>query len=347
MLCDCDYDVFVAYAREIITDMRIEESIKIYGAKIDELLKELIPPDRNDYLSAPIWHHMRTGGKRVRPALCLITCEALGGNPHEAIYFALAIEAMHNMFLIHDDIEDGDTMRRDQPTVWVQYGTANAINAGDYLLACAYKTTLASPISVEKKIALLQALTSTYERTVEGQALDINARAAEDFTVDKYMKMVELKTGYYLACGMAGGAIVSGASEQVVDKIWTLGKTMGPAFQIRDDLIDLTHGKGRGGVIGSDVKEGKASFLYSYALQVASAEDKKQLRNIMLKPRDETTDADIQWVLDVYNKYGAIKHAQKFADNLVEQAYKTIDEIPVENKMIFKEIASFMAQRMS
>lgn len=347
MLCDCDYDVFMAYAREKITDMRIEESIKIYGAKIDELLKELIPPNRNDYLSAPIWHHMRTGGKRVRPALCLITCEALGGNPHEAIHFALAIEAMHNMFLIHDDIEDGDTMRRDQPTVWVQYGTANAINAGDYLLACAYKTTLASPISVEKKIALLQALTSTYERTVEGQALDINARAAEDFTVDKYMKMVELKTGYYLACGMAGGAIVSGASEQVVDKIWTLGKTMGPAFQIRDDLIDLTHGKGRGGVIGSDVKEGKASFLYSYALQVASAEDKKQLRNIMLKPRDETTDADIQWVLDVYNKYGAIQHAQKFADNLVEQAYKTIDEIPVENKMIFKEIASFMAQRMS
>ncbi|OOP55135.1 MAG: hypothetical protein AYP45_16540 [Candidatus Brocadia carolinensis] len=261
MLCDCDYDVFVAYAREIITDMRIEESIKIYGAKIDELLKELIPPNRNDYLSAPIWHHMRTGGKRVRPALCLITCEALGGNPHEAIHFALAIEAMHNMFLIHDDIEDGDTMRRDQPTVWVQYGTANAINAGDYLLACAYKTTLASPISVEKKIALLQALTSTYERTVEGQALDINARAAEDFAVDKYMKMVELKTGYYLACGMAGGAIVSGASEQVVDKIWTLGKTMGPAFQIRDDLIDLTHGKGRGGVIGSDVKEGKASFF--------------------------------------------------------------------------------------
>ena len=87
----------------------------------------------------------------------------------------------------------------------------------------------------------------TYEKTVEGQALDINARAAEDFSVDKYMAMVELKTGYYLACGMVGGAVVSGISEKVVEKIWTLGKTMGPAFQIRDDLIDLTHGKGRGG----------------------------------------------------------------------------------------------------
>lgn len=327
--------------------MGIEESIKVYGTKIDELLKELIPPERKDYLSEPIWHHMHTGGKRVRPAICLITCEALGGNPHNAIHFALAVEVMHNMFLMHDDIEDGDTMRRDQPTVWVKYGTANAINAGDYLLACAYKSVLASPVSLGKKIRLLQVLTLTYGKTVEGQAFDINARGCEDFSVDKYMKMVELKTGYYLACGMVGGAIVSGISEQVVEKIWTLGKTMGPAFQIRDDLIDLTHGKGRGGVIGSDIKEGKASFLYSYALQVACADDKKYLCAIMSKPRNETTDDDIQWVLDVYKKYNAIKYAQDYADDLVKQAYKTIDEIPVENKTIFKEIASFMANRMS
>src|SRR3989304_6065751 len=84
--------------------MGIEESIKIYGAKIDELLKEIIPPHRNDYLSEPIWHHLHTGGKRVRPAICLITCEALGGNTNDAIHFALAIEIMHNMFLMHDDI---------------------------------------------------------------------------------------------------------------------------------------------------------------------------------------------------------------------------------------------------
>ena len=106
---------------------------------------------------------------------------------------------------------------------------------------------LASPVSLEKKINLLQILTLTYEKTVEGQALDINARATEDFSVDKYMAMVELKTRYSLSCGMVGGAVVSGISGAVVEKIWTLGKTMGPAFQIRDDLIDLTYGKGRGG----------------------------------------------------------------------------------------------------
>ena len=187
----------------------------------------------------------------------------------------------------------------------------------------------------------------TYGKTVEGQALDINARAAESFTVDAYMKMVELKTGYYLACGMVGGAIVAGASNDVVEKIWMLGKNMGPAFQIRDDLIDLTHGKGRGGVIGSDIKEGKASFLYSYVLQIASGEQKKRLREIMLKPREETTADDIEWVLDVYRRYDAMKYAQDYAENLVQQAYKTINEIPVDDKTIFKEIASFMAQRMS
>ncbi len=327
--------------------MGIEDSIRTYGAKIDDMLRELIPVDEKNYLSEPIWYHMNTKGKRVRPAICLITCEALGGNPENALSFALAIEVLHNMFLMHDDIEDGDTVRRDQPTVWVKYGTANAINAGDYLLACAYKSTLASPLAPEKRLKLLEALTLTYGKTVEGQALDINARAAESFTVDAYMKMVELKTGYYLACGMVGGAIVAGASNEVVEKIWMLGKNMGPAFQIRDDLIDLTHGKGRGGVVGSDIKEGKASFLYSYVLQIASGEQKKRLREIMLKPREETTADDIEWVLDVYRRYDAMKYAQDYAENLVQQAYKTINEIPVDDKTIFKEIASFMAQRMS
>lgn len=327
--------------------MGIEDSIRTYGAKIDDMLRELIPVDEKNYLSEPIWYHMNTKGKRVRPAICLITCEALGGNPENALSFALAIEVLHNMFLMHDDIEDGDTVRRDQPTVWVKYGTANAINAGDYLLACAYKSTLASPVAPEKRLKLLEALTLTYGKTVEGQALDINARAAESFTVAAYMKMVELKTGYYLACGMVGGAIVAGASNEVVEKIWMLGKNMGPAFQIRDDLIDLTHGKGRGGVIGSDIKEGKASFLYSYVLQIASGEQKKKLREIMLKPREETTVDDIEWVLDVYRRYDAMKYAQDYAENLVQQAYKTINEIPVDDKTIFKEIASFMAQRMS
>ena len=325
----------------------IEESIKIYGKKIDDLLKEIIPPDRDDYLSEPIWHHLRTGGKRIRPAICLITCKELGGNPDEALYFALAIEILHNMFLLHDDIEDEDTMRRDQPTVWVKYGIANAINAGDYLLARAYHCILISQIPPDRKLKLLEIFTLTYEKTVEGQALDINARGATDYTVEKYLELVRLKTGYYLACGMVGGAVVSGNSDGTIDKIWDLGKLMGPAFQIKDDLIDLTVGKGRGGVIGSDIKEGKASFLYAYTSELANDDDKASLIEIMTKQREDTTDDNVQCVLDIYNRYSAIDHAQKYADDLIKQTYDIIDEIPTNNKTVFKDIANFMSQRMT
>ena len=304
----------------------IEESIKIYGKKIDDLLKEIIPPDKDDYLSEPIWHHLKTGGKRIRPAICLITCKELGGNPDEALYFALAIEILHNMFLLHDDIEDEDTMRRDQPTVWVKYGIANAINSGDYLLGRAYHCILISPTPPDIKLKLLEIFTLTYEKTVEGQALDINLRGASDFTVEKYIELVRLKTGYYLACGMVGGAIASGNSDVTIDKIWDLGKLMGPAFQIKDDLIDLTRGKGRGGVIGSDIKEGKSSFLYAYTLDVASEDNKQKLIEIMAKQREETTEADVKHVLDIYNRYGAIDHAQKYADDLIKQTSQIIDE---------------------
>ena len=325
----------------------IEESIKIYGKKIDKLLKETIPPEKDDYLSGPIWHHLRTGGKRIRPAICLITCEELGGNTDEAIYFALAVETLHNMFLLHDDIEDGDTMRRDQPTVWVKYGIANAINAGDYLLARAYQNILSSPISSDKKMKLIEVFTLAYEKTVEGQALDINARGDSAYTVQKYIDMVRLKTGCYLACGMVGGAIVSGSSDGMIDKIWELGKHMGPAFQIKDDLIDLTKGKGRGGVIGSDIKEGKASFLYAYTSEAANEKDKKSLIEIMLKEREDTTEQDVNNVLGIYKRYGAIDQAQKCADDLIKQTDIIIDDMPVNNKTVFKEIAGFMAQRMS
>ncbi|MFQ5957508.1 MAG: polyprenyl synthetase family protein, partial [Candidatus Brocadiales bacterium] len=212
----------------------IEESLKAYGERIDEHLKGLFP-HKDDYLSEPIWYHMDSGGKRMRPALCLIVCEALGGNPDEAVAFAAAVEVLHNMFLMHDDIEDGDTMRRDRPTVWVRYGTANAINAGDYLLGRAYRAILNSNLPMEKRLKQLDIFTLTYEKTVEGQALDINWRGSTKFTIEDYLQIVELKTAYYLTCGMVGGAVVAGTSDGVIEKLWELGKSMGPAFQIRDD----------------------------------------------------------------------------------------------------------------
>jgi len=325
----------------------IASAIAEAGGRIDGLMAELLPRRTDDVLSEIVWYHMESGGKRVRPALCLITCEALGGTPDEAVHFALAIEILHNMFLVHDDIEDGDTVRRDRPTVWVKYGIPHAINSGDYLLTKAQEIVLLSDVDAERKLKLLDAFSRTCRTTIEGQALDIHFRADERFTIETYLHLVRKKTGCYLACGLVGGAIVAHAEDAVIQALWRLGDNMGPAFQIRDDVIDLTLGKGRGGEIGCDIREGKASILYAHALEHGGRDDVNTLRHILLKSRDETSPDDVQWVIDLYERCGALDYASQRADELVQEAYGVIEELPLASKDFFKQLARFMAERKS
>ena len=325
--------------------MNVAETLKSYGDKIDACLEEIVPRDSGDVLSRQVWHHLDTGGKRIRPALCLLTCEALAGSIDDAMPFAVGVELLHNMLLLHDDIEDGDETRRDQPTVWKRFGVPNAINAGDYLLGRAMAAVLQSPVAPGPKLKLAEVFVDAYERTVEGQAMDINSRADPDWTVDDYMRMVVLKTGRYLALGMVGGAIVAGADERIIDAIHGMGETLGPAFQIRDDLIDLTEGKGRGGLLGSDVKEGKPSILYAYALSQGTPADREQLLAIMAKPREETTDEDVAAVMAIYDAHDAIAFAQDKAERLIDDAYTTLDKLPLDSKALFRGIADFIVKR--
>jgi len=323
----------------------IEQSIEHYGRQINALLEDVFPRGRQDFLSGPIWHHFGTGGKRIRPAICLITCEAFGGDIRRARHFAAAVEILHNMLLVHDDIEDEDTMRRDVPTVWVRYGVPNAVNVGDYLLARAYDLVLAGDVGPEAKLELVRAFTLTFTRTVEGQALDINSRADDHFTVDQYLRIVELKTGYYLALGMVGGAIIAGADERAVSALWELGRTMGPAFQIRDDVIDLTAGKGRGGAIGSDIREGKPSVLYAHALAAAGPQDAKRLVRIMAGPRDGTSDEDVRWAIDLYYACGAIDFARGKAEDLIAEAQAAVEGLSFADPQRMKQLVAYMAER--
>ena len=317
------------------------------AARIVPVLQDAFPPELGDFLSAPFWHHMQTGGKRVRPALCLLSCEALGGDSSKALNFAAAIEVLHNMLLVHDDIEDGDTVRRDAPTVWTRFGLANGVNLGDYMLGRAYHLILASPVDAETKVALLRQFTEAYEHTCRGQAIDINSRASEKFTVADYLDMVVLKTGRYLALGMVGGAIVAGVSPTALSLIQQLGTSMGPVFQIRDDLIDLTGGKGRGGVGGNDIREGKPSMLYAHALSTASADRRRRLVDIFRKPREQTTDDEVNEAAQIFAECGSPQFARQTADRLVQESFETIEQIPLGNKEFFRRVVRFMAERRS
>jgi geranylgeranyl pyrophosphate synthase len=329
--------------------MDVAALLKQYSEEIDVLLRKEIPEKEYAFLSEGVWYQFSSGGKRLRPALGLLTCEALGGERRRALNFALAAEILHNVLLIHDDIEDGDTVRRDQKTLWAEFGIANAINVSDFLISKAYRIILMSPLEPPLILRLIEVFTETYQRTVEGQALDINLRGDDRFSINQYFRVVQLKTAYYLTFNLVGGALAAGLEGQPVDALWELGRWLGPAFQIRDDIIDLTEGKGRGGEVGCDIREGKPSIFFAYALEQGSVteEERRRLVEIVRRDRAATTAGDVEWVIDLYRRIGALDFAQREARRLIEGAFSVIDRIPMEeaHRELFREISRFMIDR--
>ncbi|HAK96722.1 MAG TPA: hypothetical protein DCM87_17445 [Planctomycetes bacterium] len=324
----------------------VAELVEQYGARIAPALEAEFPAGGHRFLSDGARYQLRSGGKRLRPALCLLACEGLGGNPDDALPFACASEILHNLFLLHDDIEDGDRLRRNRETLWVRYGIPNAINIGDFMAAKAYLILLQSPVSPAVLAEIVRVFSETYLTTTLGQALDINLRAAPDLTVTRYFEIVSLKTARYLAYNMVGGALVAGAATDVIARLWELGEALGPAFQIQDDLLDMTAGKGRGGEIGCDIREGKPTLFLAHVLgSDAGEEERARLCAVLATPREETTAEDVAWTIALYERTGAIEFARRTAETLAAKADALIEDLPLSNKRVFSEIARYVITR--
>ncbi|GAB4325835.1 MAG: short chain isoprenyl diphosphate synthase IdsA [Candidatus Sumerlaeia bacterium] len=294
-------------------------------------------------------------GKRLRPALCLLTCRALGGDDRRAMPFALAIELMHNFCLIHDDIEDGDRMRRHRPSLWVRYGLAHGVNAGDYMFCKVFEALVfppggdvrygdQPPLPPSLRLKFLRLMSDTLDHTHRGQALDINARSRDDFTESDYFTLATEKTGYYLAAPMVGGAMAAGARSALLRRLLRFGLLMGPVFQIIDDAIDLTEGKGRGEK-GSDIREGKRSFLVALAAGRAAPRDKKRLFRILNKTRGRTTPADVEWVCALFERLDVIGDALRTADEFKERALRELEGAPQALRDMLSAFAAVMVTR--
>lgn len=286
-------------------------------------------------------------GKRLRPALGIMVAESLGVQPRVILPIAAAVELFHNFTLIHDDIEDGDTFRRNRPCVYMKYGLAHGINAGDFMLIKAYRALMEKtrpPIEPRVRIALIELMTDVFERTHVGQALDISARNSRSVTIDEYMTIVEHKTGFCLAAPMLAAALLAGASPAVRRALQSYAKAIGPLFQIRDDVIDLTQGKGRKEV-GSDICEGKRSFLVAHVSGVCTVSERNKLYSILDAPRNETTDADINWVAALFQKYGSLEAAEKKNCALLQSALQAIKRLPPPLKELLAAFADLLVRR--
>lgn len=306
-----------------------------FESELNQYLKAIADPpvpnlhDAVTYALGADIDDSRLRGKRIRPVLCLLSAEALGADPAHAMPFALAIELMHNFALVHDDIEDGDVMRRGRDATHIRYGLPHGINIGDYLLV---HTTRAlaeaqTALPAETRLRLIQLIGQALDHTHIGQALEINYRGTADFSEQEYLRIVREKTGYYLAAPIQGGAIVAGANYDVIERIGAMAQFLGPLFQIIDDIIDLTEGKGRE-AIGSDLREGKRSFLIAHVAERCKPAEKQQLFAILDKERTATTDQDIARAIELFQQYDAIEAGRRYCQELYENSRRELKQLP-------------------
>lgn len=281
-----------------------------------------------DPLNGIVADHLRVGGKRLRARLSLDVIACLGANPLDFLPWAAVCELLHNGTLVHDDIQDGDRLRRGQPTVWTKVGIPQAINVGDLLLVIPNRILYALKVSDSIKWKLSHAVSRAAENVVRGQAMEMNLTALVSKNIKvqlltmsqlegSYFSSIEHKTSALFELPVFGSALIAGLPESEASDLAACFKVLGSLFQIQDDVLDLYGDKGRG-FRGSDIKEGKLSALVVQHLKLYSGEFEKVM-TILTTGRDETSDKDVESLIEDFQNRGALRNVLKIILHQREQ----------------------------
>jgi len=352
----------------------VEKLLKEKAPIIDKMIEKYIPrtydkeslvftlgPPAYEYsseaiskaIAEPIWEFLDRGGKRWRPTLFLLVCEALGKNPNEFLDFAIIPEVIHNGTIMIDDIEDSSEFRRGKPCTYKLFGLDIAVNAGNTM----YYLPLLTLIKNKDKLSK-EKLTRLYEIYVQeminisfGQATDIAWHRglvnADEITENQYLQMCIYKTGTLARMSAKMAAILADADNGLIENIGTFAEALAVAFQIQDDILDLVSEKfaERKGGLGRDITEGKRTLMVIHALKKAEAGDKERLIEIL---NIHTTDQKIRnEAIDIIRKYGSIEYAKEYARNMMKESWREIDEFlpPSNAKEELKAFASYLVER--
>ena len=249
-------------------------------------------------------YQLGTGGKRLRALLPLQVAQILGCEPEKVLPFAAACEVLHNASLVLDDIQDGDSHRRDHETLWRHFGMPQSINGGVAMMFCAPLLVQRVDAPAEVRERLLRTLLETTLEVIQGQSLELDICPTVAVTWDQYVEIAEGKTGGLLALPMVGTAMLSGAPETTVDALDQAARHLAVLFQVQDDIMDLWGAKGRDRV-GNDIREGKPSALVVFARERLPIEDADALAQVLKKPRDETSDEEVTGAIALFESCGA------------------------------------------
>lgn len=284
------------------------------------------------YLTDPARDYLDRGGKGLRPALCLATCEAFGGREQDALPSAAAIELLHTAFLVHDDVEDDSELRRGRPTLHRTVGRGLAVNAGDGLAVVALGALRDNDRRLGRRLAerVWAEFDFMARQTVEGQARELGWQrdVVLDLTPDDYLELVMQKTCWYTTIlPLRVGALVGARGPVDLERLTRLGFTMGAAFQIRDDVLNLT---GSPDVYGKeslgDLREGKRTLVVIHLLAAAGPADRRVVTRYLGMPQAERTDEATAEVLALMHRYGSIAFADHFGRGITGSAAEAFAE---------------------
>lgn len=284
------------------------------------------------------------GGKRIRPLLCLLVCEAISGDYRPALPAAAAVELVHNFSLIHDDIEDKSPRRRGRATVWRVWGVPQAINAGDGLLALAH-LALHRLSTSRGNLKLLTQATQILDQAClhlcEGQYLDIAFQERTDVTPEMYLAMAGKKTSSLMECAAHLGAILATRKKRIIEAYRGFARNLGLAFQITDDLLGIWGEEARTGKgVGEDIKAGKKSLPVVYAFQEERRRGLRRLEKIY-------GEADLDALLPILEELKVKERCQKTARHFQKRALEELEKTGIDNRAQgdLRDLALFLVER--
>lgn len=300
-----------------------------YGARTRAVLREYlgIAPTRGaEYLGDAMREYPERGGRSLRATLCIAVARAFGAPVDAAINSAVAVEILHNAFLVHDDIEDASELRRGRPTLHALHGVPIAVNVGDALTVLSLRPLLDNRATLGPRVALriLEEAERMARETVEGQAIELGWR--RDNTVDlgeeDYLRMVLKKTCWYTTIFPNRVGVLIGTRDGVdLDRFLRFGFFVGAAFQIQDDVLNLIgDGKRYGKELGGDLWEGKRTLMIVHLLKRVEVDDRVRLQAFLAENRARKRAHEVRWVRRLMDRYDAIEYSQQVAHGLAGAA---------------------------
>jgi geranylgeranyl diphosphate synthase type II len=346
-------DAGLSRAPELVASMLDE-----YGGITRKAMLRYLPAGGSlPYLDELIADYPLRGGKMMRSSLCIATARALGARLEDVLCTAASIELLHNALLIHDDIEDGSDERRGRPALHHLHGMPLALNAGDTLSLLSVQPLKENQRRLGPKLAMqiLEETERTAWESAEGQALELGWRRDNrmDVSDEDYLVMILKKTCWLATIHPArAGALIGGRAQADLESFFRFGFFFGAAFQIQDDVLNLTgdlrYGKERNG----DLWEGKRTLMLTHAYRQAQPERKAEMAALLSLPREQRTPAQVNWVRALIDEHGSIEYASAIARGLAGAALRefesTFEALPQSrDKAFIRGLVTWTIERAS